>query len=113
MGAPDHIPNHEPNHVPDHVPNHLPAEHRPGCVLDPVHWLRHAVAAAGLLAQPAGQQDPDADRRSAEALTDALAHFAELDDWASVTLLDVTRHANLMASGRFDQMCTCGATSKP
>jgi len=39
--------------------------------------------------------DHSVDRISAGALTDALAHFAELDDWASVTLHDVAQHATL------------------
>lgn len=45
--------------------------HGPGCGLDSVHWLRHAVAAAGHL----GQEEPDdhADRVSAMSLTDTLA----------------------------------------
>jgi len=28
------------------------AEHQTGCVLFPVHWLRHAIAASGRLANP-------------------------------------------------------------
>ena len=81
--------------------------HQPGCVLDPVHWLRHAVAAAGHLTQ----EDPPAhaDRVSAVSLTDTLAHFAELDNWAEVTLRDVADHATLMNQDRFKHLCTCGA----
>jgi len=87
-------------------------EHRPGCVLDPVHWLRHAVAAAGRLANPGIDDDDDfVDRTSAGALADTLAHFAELDTWTDVTLADTARHATLMADGRFDAMCSCGATA--
>ncbi len=65
-------------------------EHAPGCVLDPVHWLRHAIAAAGRLVSP--QEDDDVrhvDRWAAGLLLDTLAHFAELPDWATVTLEDV------------------------
>jgi len=86
------------------------AQHRPGCVLDPVHWLRHAIAAAGMLVNPR-PDDHSVDRISAGALTDALAHFAELDDWASITLHGVAQHATLMNNGRFDATCTCGATA--
>jgi hypothetical protein len=84
---------------------------KPGCVLDPVHWLRHAVTAAGQLTQ----DDPDAhvDRASAMSLTDTLAHFAELDDWATVTLRDVANHATLMNRDVFKHMCTCGAFDLP
>jgi hypothetical protein len=90
----------------------MPAEHAPGCVLDPVHWLRHATAAAGqFVAADSDPADvPQYDRVSAEALTDSLAHFAELSDWSTVTLLDLARNATLMNDGRFDQFCTCGAT---
>ncbi|MFE3429780.1 hypothetical protein [Streptomyces sp. NPDC059171] len=93
----------------------MAVEHQPGCPLDPVHWLRHAVAAAGNLAQ----EEPEGglDRVSAMSLTDALAYFAELDDWATVTLKDVARHANLMDSElnqeRFKSACNCGAYDQP
>lgn len=40
---------------------------------------------------------------------DMLAHFVELDDWATVTLRDVANHATLMNQERFKHMCTCGA----
>jgi len=50
------------------------------------------------------------DRTAAGALADTLAHFAELEDWASVTLADVAKHCNLVGD-RFDAMCSCGATS--
>jgi hypothetical protein len=88
-------------------------QHEPGCVLDPVHWFRHAIAAAGRLVHPL-PADPDLpydDQISAEALTDALAHFSELPDWTTVTLHDVAQHATLMNDGRFHSMCTCGATT--
>jgi hypothetical protein len=85
--------------------------HQPGCMLDSVHWFRHAVAAAGHLAQE--EPDSHADRVSAMSLADSLAHFAELDDWATVTLRDVADHATLMTQEvnkeRFNHMCTCGA----
>ena len=87
-----------------------PVEHLPGCALDAVHWLRHAVAAAGRLAQP-HPDDYNVDRKSAEALTDALAHFSELDNWATVTLRDVAMHSTLMDEGRFGYLCTCGAAN--
>jgi hypothetical protein len=73
-----------------------------------VHWLRHTAAAAGHLAT--GNPDPAVDRISVESLTDTLAHFAELDDWASVTLLDVAQRATLV-DDRFAHMCTCGAAT--
>jgi len=85
-------------------------EHRPGCVLDPVHWLRHATAAAGHLANPPTNDDAFVDRTAAGALADTLAHFAELEDWASVTLTDVAKHSNLVGD-RFDAMCTCGVAT--
>jgi hypothetical protein len=88
-----------------------PTEHAPGCVLDPVHWLRHAVAASGRLISPENDAEHrHVDRVSAESLTDTLAHFAELDDWATVTLREVAQHATLMDDKRFGPMCTCGAT---
>lgn len=86
-------------------------EHAKGCPLYSVHWLRHAVAAAGLLiGQPAEQ---GADEVSAMALVDTLAHFAELPQWEAVTLKDVAEHATLMDTPenreRFGPQCTCGA----
>jgi hypothetical protein len=90
--------------------NSMRPEHRPGCALDPVHWLRHAITSAGMTVTNQ-KVDPHVDRLSAESLMDTLAHFAELPDWATVTLLDVARHATLMGK-RFDAMCTCGATAQ-
>lgn len=86
-------------------------EHQPGCILDPVHWLRHAVAAAGRLVSTE-QSERSPDRVSAQLLTDSLAHLAELDDWATVTLHDLARRAaaGLPEPDRFSQMCSCGAT---
>ena len=84
-------------------------EHASGCVLDPVQWLRHAAAAAGRLAGPLEEEDESADREAVESLADTLAHFAELPEWATVTLRDVARHATLMDDERFGPMCTCGA----
>jgi len=75
-------------------------------MLDSVHWFRHAVAAAGRLAQE--EPDPHTDRMSVMSLTDTLAHFAELEDWDTVTLRDVANHATLMNQERFKHMCTCG-----
>jgi len=89
-----------------------PVVHQPGCVLDPVYWLRHAVLAAGRLTH-SPETDPDwdyLDRGSAESMIDALAHFAELPDWATLTLHDVAQQATLMNQDRFDEFCTCGAT---
>ncbi|MFG2540700.1 type II toxin-antitoxin system Phd/YefM family antitoxin [Streptomyces sp. NPDC048511] len=88
-----------------------PQVHALDCPLDSVYWLRHATAAAGRLAQ----EDPDAhaDRVSAMSLTDAIAHFAEADDWDSVTLRDIAEHATLMNQVRFKPMCTCGAFDAP
>lgn len=88
-----------------------PIEHAPGCVLDPAHWLRHAIAASGRLALPQNDELGTVDMKSAEALADTLAHFAELDDWATVTLRDIARHATLMDEERFGSQCTCGAAT--
>lgn len=81
--------------------------HQAHCPLYSVHWLRHAIAAAGQLAQE--EPDPAADRVSAMALSDTLAHFAEVGDWSTVTLKDVADHATLMNQESFRRMCTCGA----
>jgi hypothetical protein len=72
-----------------------------------VHWLRHAIAEAGRLAQE--EPEEDVDGTAAMALADALAHFAELDGWELVTLKDVADHATLMNQERFKTQCTCGA----
>ncbi|MFE6332975.1 hypothetical protein ACFVOK_07095 [Streptomyces sp. NPDC057798] len=82
--------------------------HQRGCPLYSVHWLRHAVAAAGMLAHE-HDPDPAADRVNAEALTDTIARFAEQDDWETVTLKDIADHATLMNQERFRSQCTCGA----
>jgi hypothetical protein len=81
--------------------------HQADCPLNSGHWLRHAVAAAGVLAQDV--PDSLADRGSAMALTDALAYFAELDTWPTVTLKDVADHANLMNQEQLAPFCTCSA----
>lgn len=48
------------------------------------------------------------DRKSAELLADTLAHFAELPNWETVTLLDVAEHATPMpANENFAVYCTC------
>jgi len=77
-----------------------------------VYWLRHAIAAAGRLANPDADPDElvDVDRVSAELLADTLAHFAELPDWETVTLLDVAEHATPMSDNDndFAVHCTCG-----
>ena len=80
--------------------------HQPGCVLHPVNWLRHAVAAAGHMA---AEDLTGADRVAAAALTDALAHFAEMDSWASVTLADIAEHATLVVGPRYAAFCGCPA----
>lgn len=88
-----------------------PTEHAPGCVLDPVHWFRHAIAAAGRLIAPENDAEiSHVDRTSAESLMDTLAQFAELDDYASIALREVALHASIMGDEFFGGMCTCGAT---
>lgn len=71
-------------------------DHSMFCPLQEPGWLRHAVAAAGRLVStdPVVDELRDADRVSAEALTDALAHLAELPGWATVTLADVSSLAS-------------------
>lgn len=83
--------------------------HADDCPLNSVHWLRHAIAASGRLAQ----EDPTlgADRVSAMSLADAMAHFAELDDWSTITLKDIADHATLMNQERFGSQCTCGPSA--
>ena len=85
-----------------------PMEHRPGCILDPVHWLRHAIGAANHLLSD--DPDPRADRVSARSLLETMERHAELDNgWASVTMLELAQEATLMDDERFAAMCTCGA----
>jgi hypothetical protein len=84
-------------------------QHKSGCLLDPVHWLKHAITAAGYLAADS-DQPISADRVAAEQLTDALAYLAEMPGWATVTLLDVVRLAAPTAEEYGAWMCTCGAT---
>lgn len=82
--------------------------HQTGCTLDAVHWLRHAIAAAGHMVS----ETPDArnaDRLSAVSLLDTLARFTELDDWDTTTLHTVANHATLMNRDWFKDQCTCGA----
>ncbi|MFF1321453.1 hypothetical protein ACFVZZ_18805 [Streptomyces chartreusis] len=81
--------------------------HEPGCMLYSRGWLQHAIAAAGRLTHE--ELEGGEDRGSAEALTDALARFAEQDDWDRVTLKDIADHATLMNRDDFRSMCTCGA----
>ena len=90
-----------------------PTPHAPGCTLDAVHWLRHAIDAAGRLASPQADELRSVDRKAAESLADTLAHFAELDDWGTITLREVAQHANLMDDESFGSRCTCGATRPP
>lgn len=83
------------------------ADHSMFCPLQQPGWLRHAVAAAGRLvsAKPIANELRDADRVSAEVLTDALAHLAELPEWPTVTLADLAA----MASDDPRLICQCGA----
>jgi len=71
--------------------------------LDPVHWLRHAVAATNL--RIAGEKR-DADRLASESLQTAVEHFPEREDWRTVTLLEVAQYASLMGE-KFAGHCTC------
>jgi len=82
-----------------------PAEHWSGCALDPVHWLRHALAATLRLLDPTQADNPAIDRLSSASLMNGLEHFAGQSDWRLVTMLDITRFAFLMDS--FDEHCTC------
>lgn len=83
-------------------------EHEPGCALDPVHWLRHALGAAQRLVSA----EPDVevasiDKTSAAELLNVLERYAEFDDsWRNVTLYEVARGATLMG-GTFAALCTC------
>ena len=89
----------------------MTVEHDPDCPLNAVHWLRRAIAASGRLIAHNADEMRLIDRTAAEALADALAHFAKRDDWASVTLRDVALHANLLNDGDFAQFCTCGVAT--
>ena len=57
--------------------------------------------------------DPFGDRVSAMALTDALAYFAELPNWETVTLKDIVDHVDWVDSSLnrewIRSQCTCGA----
>ncbi len=79
-------------------------EHEPGCLLDPVHWLRHAIAATN---RRISGEAISPDRLASESLLNALEHFAERPDWRTVTLLEVAQYASLMGE-KFSQSCTCG-----
>lgn len=85
--------------------------HAPGCRLDSIHWLRHAIAAAGRLVNKAnGEDDPFVDAISAGALTDTLGYFAELPGWESITLREIADSATIMPEHEpFKHWCTCGA----
>ncbi len=82
-------------------------DHAQGCALDPIHWLRRAIVAAGRRVSPEDDQVHHVDWRSAIALTDTLAQSADLEDWADVTLLEVARRAALTDQERFGRSCTC------
>ena len=85
-----------------------PDGHEPGCILDPVHWLRHALAATELLLGNGDEHDiPHADRLSSAALRNALATFSEREDWRTITLLEITEFASLMDGEKFSLWCTC------
>lgn len=81
------------------------SEHEPGCVLDPVHWLRHAVAAINLQLNDPTRPNPD--RLAAASLLNALEHFAEQENWRTTNLLEVAQYASLMGE-TFASSCTCG-----
>jgi hypothetical protein len=87
------------------------AERAADCPLYPSHWLKFAVATTGLLLQD--PPDPAGDRVSAMALTDAIAYFAELPGWETVTLKDVVDHVDWVESSPTREWlrmhCTCGA----
>ncbi len=86
----------------------MPVHHAPGCALDPVHWFRHAVAAAATLALQEVDRTQH-DQAAAAALLDTLGLLAELPEWGEVTLREVGRTATLMSDEIFAGMCTCGA----
>ncbi len=87
-------------------------EHEPGCALDPVHWLRHAVAATDHLLGTDESNAAAADRLSSAALQNALEHFAAQPEWRTVTLLEVTQYASLMGE-KFADQCTCRRGEPP
>lgn len=82
-----------------------PGEHKAGCPLDPVRWLRHAIAAC-TQAMATGEEQANADRLAAASLLNALEHFADRDDWSTTTLRDVANYSSLMGN-KFDSWCTC------
>jgi hypothetical protein len=87
-------------------------KHAPDCVLDPVHWFRHAVTAAGHLISEETSDDDKRyyDRVSAMALIGTLADIGEMSAWRAITLLEVAEHATLVHDdSRFPHHCTCGA----
>lgn len=87
------------------------AQHATNCPLYPQHWLRQAVAGMGLALQD--PPEPSADRVSAMWLADAIAHFAELNEWETVTLKDITDHVDWVEKSPnteyWRSKCTCGA----
>jgi hypothetical protein len=89
-------------------------DHEPGCILDPVHWLRHALGAAQrLLAEDPEPATPYLDRRAAVALLDELERHAEFDGgWRTVTLYEVTKRASLMGD-LFADHCKCKPKGGP
>lgn len=86
-------------------------EHEPGCALDPVHWLRHAVGAAQRLVSEDRDLDaPNLDRTSAVALLNEMERHAEFDGgWREVTLYEVARNATLLGD-TFAGHCSCKPT---
>lgn len=87
-------------------------EHDPGCVLDPVHWLRHAIEATNMRISGDEEEQATADKLSSASLLNALEHLAEQEDWRTVTLLGLTQFVSLMGE-KFPGMCTCGRDDPP
>ncbi len=53
-------------------------QHEPGCTIEPVHWMRHAIAATN---KRIAGDEPNADRLASESLLNALEHFLNRPDW--------------------------------
>jgi hypothetical protein len=90
--------------------------HEAGCILDPVHWLRHAVGAANRLLSEEPDDDRDSlDRISAQALLGVVERHAEFSDgWATMTLREVTEQAlDTLGPDKFESLCTCKPNPGP
>lgn len=81
--------------------------HEPGCGLDPVHFLDHAVGALERLASGSKEEAENADRLSAASLLNGLNHFIGQPGWRTVTLLDLALFATLMDEEKFPFLCRC------